>query len=59
MCQFTSFLYILIASLGLCQSNAQTVINYDASSGYHLTVDALNYEVKGVAGEENLEILKD
>ena len=59
MCQFTSFLYLLIASFGLCQSNAQTVINYDASSGYHLTVDALNYNVKGVAGEENLEILKD
>mgnify|MGYP001226045002 CR=1 FL=1 len=36
-----------------CQSNAQTIINYNPSSGYHLTVDGENYVVKGSACEGN------
>ena len=43
----------------LCSPEGQTVVNYDTLLGYQLSVDSQDYEVKGVAGEKNLEILKD
>ena len=50
---------IFILTFGACQSYAQTIINYNPSSGYHLTVNGNNYVVKGAACEGNhLETLK-
>ena len=44
---------------GLIKSHATTTIEFDSISGYHLSVDKLKYEVKGVAGAQNLNLLKD
>ena len=51
--------YIFILSFGTGQSNAHTIITYNPSLGYHLTVDGDPYKVKGAACEGNLEILKE
>lgn len=51
---------IFVLAFAVCQSNAQTIINYNPSSGYYLTVDGDDYVVKGAACEGNyLEILKE
>ena len=51
---------IFVLAFAACQSNAHTIINYNPSSGYHLTADGDDYVVKGAACEGNyLEILKE
>ena len=60
MIKLPIFNIIFILALGVCQSYSHTIINYNSSSGYHLTVDGDNYVVKGAACEGNhLEILKE
>ena len=59
MNQYFLHILIFIVSLGICQTYAETGIIYDVSKGYQLNVDGQDFEVKGVAGEKNLEILKD
>ena len=59
MIKLPLYIIIFVLAFAACQSNAQTIINYNPSSGYHLTVDGDDYVVKGVACEGNyLEILK-
>ena len=60
MIKLPLYTIIFILALGIGQSNAQTIINFHPSSGYHLTVDGDPYVVKGAACEGNhLEILKE
>lgn len=59
MYRLNIYIFVLLFSCNFYLLKGQTVINHDASSGYHLTVDGLDYEVKGVAGDMNFEILKD
>lgn len=54
-----TYLSIALIFLSFSALKAQTVIEYDSTSGYHLNVEGEDYEIKGVAGEKNLESLKE
>ena len=51
-----TFILTLICNFYLV--NGQTVVNHDKDFGYQLYVDGQDFEVKGVAGEKNLDTLK-
>lgn len=59
MSHFSLYLSITLLFVGILTAKSVTTIEFDASSGYHFTVNGLNYEVKGVAGDKNFELLKD
>jgi hypothetical protein len=54
-----TYLSIALIFLSFSTLKAQTVIEYDSTTGYHLNVEGEDYEVKGVAGEKNLDRLKE
>ena len=59
MSHFSLYLSITLLFVGILTAKSVTTIEFDATSGYHFTVNGLNYEVKGVAGDKNFELLKD
>ena len=58
MSRIRSYLLTALLFVGILSAQSATTIEFDASSGYHFAVDGSYFEVKGSAGEENLELLK-
>ena len=59
MCRFKLYACVLLYFCNFFLLEGQSVVKYDSLFGYQLSVDGEDYVVKGVAGEKNLEILKD
>lgn len=59
MYRLNLYAFVLFFLCNFYLLEGQTVVNHDSLFGYRLSVDGEDYEVKGVAGEKNLEILKD
>ena len=59
MCRFNLYACVLFYFCNFFLLEGQSVVKYDSLFGYQLSVDGEDYVVKGVAGEKNLEILKD
>ena len=60
MSHFSLYLSIALAFFfGFSTVCALTTIEFNETSGYNFIVDGENYEVKGVAGDENFKELKD